>query len=277
MISEHTDLILEVLSYVYSSITQESLKVYSVPSSSKDMEKYVTTKKQAAIHQNVVPDEGFRKIRDDKTIIRRSLKVVKSKKHGLFSDMKTAFEGMIDERKKNQEPGFMAKMTINMKTMKDKMPDVDIKGNMAAMKEKIPDMETMKAKLPSMPTTGAADQTAPVAPPAPSGNGPPPPPPPPSKGLPGPPPPPPPPGGKGGLPGLPPPPVPSAAGSLPSLPPPLPPSSLPPTAPAAAVPVAAAPVVSVETDEWESERERLRNNEDFAKLLKAYKMKVPMA
>ena len=45
LISEHNDLILEVLSYVYSSVTQDSLKVYSVPSNSKDMEKYVTTKK----------------------------------------------------------------------------------------------------------------------------------------------------------------------------------------------------------------------------------------
>ena len=62
------------------------MKVYSVAAKSKDMEKYVTTKEQAAIHKNILPDEAFRTVRDDTAIIRRSLKVMKSGNHGKFSD-----------------------------------------------------------------------------------------------------------------------------------------------------------------------------------------------
>ena len=86
--SENVDLILEVLSYAYSSVTQKSIQVYEVPAKEKDMSKYLTTKEDAdAFNKNkkdVLPDEGFRKVRDDNAIIRKSVKVIKSEKHGDF-------------------------------------------------------------------------------------------------------------------------------------------------------------------------------------------------
>ena len=52
------------------------------------MSKYLTTKEDADTfnknRKNVLPDEGFRKVRDDNAIIRKSVKVMKSEKHGDF-------------------------------------------------------------------------------------------------------------------------------------------------------------------------------------------------
>ena len=63
-------MITDILSYVYSAITQKSLPLYDIPGKHKDLEKYCTTKEEARIKKDRLPPVGYLVKRDDEMIIR---------------------------------------------------------------------------------------------------------------------------------------------------------------------------------------------------------------
>ena len=81
-ITKSAKMIIEVISYAYSNVTNKSLSLFEVPGKSKNLEKFVTSKDEARIKIDKLPDDDFRVKRDDELIIRQSVKVINSKNHG---------------------------------------------------------------------------------------------------------------------------------------------------------------------------------------------------
>ena len=81
-ITKSAKLIIEIVSFAFSAVTGRSLPLYEVPGKSKNLAKFVTTKEEARIKVDKLPGEEFKVKRDDEQIIRQSVKIINSKKHG---------------------------------------------------------------------------------------------------------------------------------------------------------------------------------------------------